>query len=189
MTLWPLVTPDTNRDKKPQKLTFLTDVTYNFGLKFFPPPAVTMGCYNVHAKTYFNQSTRSRARRSHMYWLLKKYVEKWDLGYWETIAINCRILFTYPPSQSTRNFLLFSTSSFQRRRRGDERKKVPATYWFSHRDESLFMPWILPVLRQFHSWVSWFRIFVTFDIDQWQRLMTQVDELQYPYIQVIRYII
>jgi len=36
------------------------EMLYNFGLyKFFPPPAVTMGrhngCYNVHAKTYFNR--------------------------------------------------------------------------------------------------------------------------------------
>jgi len=31
------------------------EVLYNFGLyKFFPPRAVTMGCYNGLIKTYFN---------------------------------------------------------------------------------------------------------------------------------------
>jgi len=39
-------------------------VLYKFGLyKFFLPPAVTMGCYNVHAKTYFNQILENFKRR------------------------------------------------------------------------------------------------------------------------------
>jgi len=78
------VTPDTNRDKTTQKLTYLTsfavtgrgskcykairkvvglELLYNFGLyNFFPPRAVTMavtmGRYNGLAKTYFNQESR-----------------------------------------------------------------------------------------------------------------------------------
>jgi len=71
MTLWPPVTPDTNRDKRPQKLTYLTSVAVrgHRGSKCHKRKLLAsrtlqlwslqissaLGCYNVLTKSYFNQ--------------------------------------------------------------------------------------------------------------------------------------